>query len=193
MTMPEMNAQSGPLAQPSCGRIGTVPGTVTPHSSEPRSGVDPASIHGCSRRVPVSYPLVSAMPPLGALVTAPGTARAHLGNILKLWRMSAYEEVAELLTSELVTNAVEASTDEHGHPIYVNGRMPLIFFRVLAYRDALILEVWDMMTTAPELQQASTYAEHGRGLFLVETLAARWDYKTAPNWPGKCVWAEISA
>ena len=60
----------------------------------------------------MSYPLVSTMPPLGALATAPGSARAHLRNTLTDWRMSVYEEVAELLTSELVTNAVVASTGD---------------------------------------------------------------------------------
>jgi anti-sigma regulatory factor (Ser/Thr protein kinase) len=140
----------------------------------------------------MSYPLVSIMPPLGALSTAPGSARAHLRNILKLWRMSSYEEVAELLASELVTNAVGASTDDNGQPIYVGGRLPVIFFRMLAYRDALVLEVWDMMPAAPVVQHANGYDEHGRGMFLVETLAARWSWKTAPDWPGKCVWVEIA-
>jgi hypothetical protein len=32
---------------------------------------------------------------------------------------------------------------------------------------------------------------HGRGLQLVDTLAYRWNWKTAPDWPGKCVWAEL--
>jgi hypothetical protein len=139
----------------------------------------------------VSYPLVSTMPPLGALRTAPGSARAHLRNTLAEWHMSAYEEVAELLTSEIVTNAVEASTDEYGHPVYVGGRLPVIIFRLLAYRDGLVLEVWDLNPTAPTIGNAATYDEHGRGLLLVDTLAHKWDWKTAPDWPGKCVWAEL--
>jgi hypothetical protein len=34
-------------------------------------------------------------------------------------------------------------------------------------------------------------AERGRGLLLVETLSYQWAWKTAPEWPGKCVWAEL--
>ena len=100
--------------------------------------------------------------------------------------------MAELLTSELVTNAVEASTDECGRPVYVNGHIALVVFRMLANRDGLVLEVWDMMPTAPEVRQATLNDEHGRGLLLVETLASRWDWRTVPDWPGKCVWAEIA-
>jgi anti-sigma regulatory factor (Ser/Thr protein kinase) len=144
-----------------------------------------------SRLDPVTYPLVSQMPPLGALATAPGSARAHLRSTLKAWHMSLYQEIAELLTSELVTNAVEASSDGNGQPIYFNGSLPVVIFRMLAYKNSLVLEVWDMTPSAPEVWQADALDEHGRGMFLVETLASRWNWKTAPNWPGKCVWAEI--
>jgi anti-sigma regulatory factor (Ser/Thr protein kinase) len=106
--------------------------------------------------------------------------------------MSAYEETAELLTSELVTNAVEASTDQRGNPVYVNGRMAIIIFRMLGYPQSLVLEVWDLMPAVPEVRQAGDLDERGRGMFLVHTLAHRWNYKTTPDWPGKCVWAEIA-
>lgn len=137
------------------------------------------------------YPLVSQMTPLGALQTAPGCARAHLRDTLAEWQMTAYEEVAELLTSELVTNAVLASTDEQGHPVYVNGHMAVVIFRMVANPDGLVLEAWDLVPTAPVMRQPGTWDESGRGLLLVHTLAERWDWKTATNWPGKCVWAEL--
>lgn len=195
-----MSVNSGHMAQPSqppCGRTGVVPGTTSgPHrSSELCSGTGPA-FHNAkcvpgSTPAPVSYPLVSTMPPLGALKTAPGAVRAHLKSTLIGWDMAAYEEVAELLSSELVTNAVVASTDEHGKPRYIEGNLPVIVFRMLGYRDALILEVWDMIRKEPVVQQADDLDEHGRGMLLVETLATRWNWKTAPDWPGKCVWVEI--
>jgi anti-sigma regulatory factor (Ser/Thr protein kinase) len=141
---------------------------------------------------PPRYPLVSQLAPLGALTTAPGCARAHVKDTLKKWGLSAYEEVAELLISEMVTNAVEASADEHGHPIYVNGRMPLIVVRLVATGDGVVLEVWDFMPSLPEVQTPAAMEERGRGMFLVETLSYRWAWRTAPDWPGKCVWAELT-
>lgn len=137
------------------------------------------------------YPLVSQMTPLGALNTAPGCARAHLRDTLAEWGLTAYEEVAELLTSELVTNAVLASTDEQGHPVYVNGHMAVVIFRMIANRDGLVLEAWDLVPIPPVMRQVGVWDESGRGLFLVDTLSHQWAWKTAPHWPGKCVWAEL--
>jgi anti-sigma regulatory factor (Ser/Thr protein kinase) len=141
--------------------------------------------------MPMRYPLVSQMTPLGALKTAPGCARAHLRRTLSEWDMTAYDEVAELLTSELVTNAVLASTDEQGHPVYINGHLPFVIFRMIANRDGLVLEAWDLVPTPPVMRQVGAWDESGRGLLLVDTLSQRWDGKALLGWPGKCVWAEI--
>jgi hypothetical protein len=140
---------------------------------------------------PVRYPLVSQLAPLGALLTAPGCARAHLRDTLAEWDMTAYREVAELLTSELVSNAVLASTNEQGRPVYFNGHLAVVIFRMLAYPSSLVLEAWDLVPTPPVMRQVGVWDESGRGLLLVDTLAQRWDWKTVANWPGKCVWAEL--
>jgi hypothetical protein len=131
------------------------------------------------------------MTPLGTLPTAPGCARAHVRDTLEQWGLSAYAEVAELLISEMVTNAVEASTDERGQPVYLNGQMPVIVLRLVATQHRVVLEVWDTMPTLPAMRQPGALEEHGRGLLLVDTLAFRWAWKTVPDWPGKCVWAEL--
>lgn len=151
----------------------------------------PLQAPGQPARAPVSYPLVSTLAPLGAVPTAPGCARAHLRNTLGEWNMDGHGEVAELVASELVTNAVEASTDGQGHPVYIDGHMAIVIFRMLANRDGLVLEAWDLAPAVPVVRNAGTYDEDGRGLFLVQTLAYRWDWKVVPDWPGKCVWAEI--
>jgi hypothetical protein len=107
--------------------------------------------------------------------------------------MAMFAESAELVASELVTNAVRASTDERGHPLYHDGRMAVIHVRLIADRDRgrLVLEVWDMSSSPPAIQHAAAEAEQGRGLELVAALAHRWDWRTGPGWPGKCVWAEL--
>ena len=140
----------------------------------------------------MSNPLVSSMAPLGALPTAPACVRVHVRDTLDEWNMAGLVDVAELLASELVTNAVEASTDDHGHPRYVDGLMAIVVFRMLACQRGLVLEVWDLVPTPPVLRQRGLYDESGRGLRLVDTLASRWHWKVVPNWPGKCVWAECA-
>jgi len=134
---------------------------------------------------------VSQMPPLGALPTAPGCARAHVRDTLKQWRLSAYAEVAELLISEMVTNAVGAFTDGHGQPAYITGRLPVIIVRLVATQHGVVLEVWDPVATVPGIRQPHVLEEHGRGLLLIDALAFRWDWRTVPGWRGKCVWAEL--
>lgn len=142
------------------------------------------------------WPFVNIMAPLGALPTAPACVRAHVRNTLAEWRMTSLMDTAdidtaELVASELATNAIQASTDEHGHPIYVGGRMAVIFVRLLADRTRLVLEVWDMAQTLPAARHVSADDESGRGLELVEATSVNWGWKTAPDWPGKCVWAEL--
>jgi len=137
------------------------------------------------------WPLSSTMAPLGALLTAPACARAHVRTTLADWRMTAFADAAELVASELVTNAVRASTDERGNPRYHHGQMAVVHVRLLADRDRLLLEVWDMCPLPPAIVCAAADAEQGRGLQLVDALAHRWDWNTGPGWPGKCVWAEL--
>jgi hypothetical protein len=137
------------------------------------------------------WPLVSIMAPLGALPTAPACVRAHVRNTLTEWRMTPLIDTAELVASELATNAIQASTDEHGHPIYFKGRMAVIFVRLLADRKRLVVEVWDMAKTLPTVRHANANEESGRGLELVEAVSVNWGWKAAPDWPGKCVWAEL--
>ena len=85
-------------------------------------------------------------------------------------------EIAQLLTSELVTNAFE-----HGA-----GSI-----RVEAHRSAkcLRVSVFDDGTALPQRRQADPWATSGRGLMLVESLATRWGVNR--HTPGKCVWFEL--
>ncbi|MFE3503465.1 ATP-binding protein [Kitasatospora sp. NPDC059146] len=93
-----------------------------------------------------------------------------------------YREVGELLTSELVGNAVLHS----GMP----GRLIWVSFDVNATR--LRIEVHDAGDRPPVPQQSDPGAVGGRGLLLVAALAAEWGHFPRPGGVGKAVWCECA-
>lgn len=89
-------------------------------------------------------------------------------------------DVAELLGSEVLTNAVR-----HGAP---NGAVSL---SVTASDGALRVTVTDGGATLPVVREPAADAVGGRGLQLVEALAAAWGVQ--PHLPtGKSVWFELA-
>ena len=67
------------------------------------------------------WPLSSVLPPMGALKTAPRTARMHLQDTLKEWSLTELIDDGELIASELVTNVVRMAHDPvTGRPVYIN-------------------------------------------------------------------------
>lgn len=84
-----------------------------------------------------------------------------------------YADVAELLTSELVTNAVLHA----GTTVQVT---------VSDEADGLRVEVTDHSAAAPQRRRYSAEAATGRGLGLVESLASAWGTRSGS--PGKTVW-----
>jgi anti-sigma regulatory factor (Ser/Thr protein kinase) len=83
---------------------------------------------------------------------------------------------AELIVSELVTNAVRYGT-------------PPMSLRLILGR-VLTIEVKDASPTSPHLRHARTLDEGGRGLFIVSQLTDRWGTRRSPQ--GKTIWAETS-
>ncbi|MET8807902.1 ATP-binding protein [Streptomyces sp. NPDC004546] len=81
---------------------------------------------------------------------------------LTYWGQTGSIETAELLLTELATNALR-----HGH-----GRD--IGVRVYLWDGRCVIEVNDGSPTRPELRHARPYDEGGRGLFLVESMAEQW-------------------
>lgn len=84
-----------------------------------------------------------------------------------------YADVAELLTSELVTNAV----------LHAGTTVEL---RVSNEEDGIRVEVSDQSAAAPQRRRYSAEAATGRGLGLVEALASSWGTRTGSR--GKTVW-----
>ena len=73
------------------------------------------------------WPLASALPPLGALPSLPGTIRAHVDIVLAEWQMGDLADTAKLVASELVTNAVKEFTTPEGEPICRRQRGSVAF------------------------------------------------------------------
>jgi anti-sigma regulatory factor (Ser/Thr protein kinase) len=96
------------------------------------------------------------------------------------WSGSNIIEPATLMTSELVTNAVQHSrTDfDSEHPIAM---------RVRTTRRGVRIEVDDDCDTAPVRRDATD--EGGRGLTIVDTMSTAWGTRESQN--GKTVWFEL--
>ncbi|MGW1952708.1 SpoIIE family protein phosphatase [Streptomyces sp. NPDC001920] len=95
---------------------------------------------------------------------------------LGTWSLSEASFTAELVVSELVTNAIRYGT----HPIRL---------RLIHDTATLICEVSDTSHTAPHLRRAKVFDEGGRGLLLVAQLTQRWGSRHTTE--GKTIWAEI--
>jgi anti-sigma regulatory factor (Ser/Thr protein kinase) len=92
------------------------------------------------------------------------------------------------ITSELITNAITASTTA-APP----GTEPRPVTLWIAARDQeLRIRVWDPDLTPPPLHQPppDPLTEHGRGLLIVTALSRQWGWHPAPN-GGKYVWATL--
>lgn len=139
-----------------------------------------------------SWPLSSATPPLAALPTVPALGRLFARAILHTWHEDSLVQDAELIVSELTDNAVTASADGDGRPVYVAGRMPVIQVRLLTDGVRLLIEVWDQAPGTPVLRKVTGNEESGRGLMLVDAIADKWGWTPADGQPGKVVWAELS-
>ncbi|MGW7422721.1 SpoIIE family protein phosphatase [Streptomyces sp. NPDC054813] len=103
--------------------------------------------------------------------------RKQVVEQLDVWDLTMAAFTAELVVSELVTNAIRY------------GARP-IRLRLIHDTTRLICEVSDTSHTAPHLRRAKTWDEGGRGLLLVAQLTQRWG--TRHTGEGKTIWAELS-
>jgi len=103
-----------------------------------------------------------------------GQARRSVHDQLDEWGLAEASFVAELVVSELVTNAIRYGAE----PIQLR----------LIHDHALICEVSDGNPTSPHLRRARSFDEGGRGLLLVAQLTSNWGTRHTPQ--GKTIWAE---
>jgi anti-sigma regulatory factor (Ser/Thr protein kinase) len=120
--------------------------------------------------------------------TAPRQARRLLDGIpgveegvLAEWGLRHLAESADLIVSELVTNAVLHGAEPASFTIYTDRE---------ADRGLLFIEVEDSKPDAPDPGDADENAESGRGLMIVEALAEDWGVE--PTTGGKRVWASLA-
>jgi anti-sigma regulatory factor (Ser/Thr protein kinase) len=133
-----------------------------------------------------AVPVLAAEPPAGrpqcripllADLAAAGTARKAVADVIRAWRVPVDADVAVLLASELVTNAVT-----HGGP----AADTLVLLTITRDTGGLRVDVHDGSGDLPVLDEASAEAECGRGLLLVTSLSAEWGFYRTPA--GKAVY-----
>ncbi|MFD5221918.1 ATP-binding protein [Streptomyces tendae] len=109
------------------------------------------------------------------------TARSLVRRTLGEWRLDSVGDIAALLVSELVTNALRHATGPIGVRL-VRGPA--------GAAGVLLVEVSDPLPDPPRERVARPDDEDGRGLQLVASAARRWG--TRPGEAGKTVWFELA-
>ena len=105
--------------------------------------------------------------------------RRALRELLRQWGRPGRSDIAELLTSELVTNAL-IHTD---HDAVLTATVA---------PGGLRVEVRDFVARRPRLRVPNADdGTHGRGLVLVQSLADAWGVRA--HGVGKAVWFELDA
>ena len=110
-----------------------------------------------------------------------GRARRSARTMLNDWRLGHLVEDVDLVVSELVTNALlHTGEGIDAAPAPIRLELDLSGGR-------LTCRVVDSSPLPPMPEEAADTAESGRGLVLVDALAAEWDWEDLPD--GKAVWA----
>ena len=111
---------------------------------------------------------------------APGDARGHVRRVCRRWQIDdEAREAAEIVVTELVTNAVEHA--ESAAVVEVERRPSS--FR-LTVRD------YDL-SVVPQAHLPDPTSPRGRGLAMVAAVARDWGVE--PHDDGKTIWAEMAA
>jgi anti-sigma regulatory factor (Ser/Thr protein kinase) len=115
---------------------------------------------------------------------AAGRARRLVTELLACWGRGEDAEVARLLVSEVVTNAVRFA-----------GGQERLQIHLAAHADRVRISVRDGSELRPIVKTARDDDEAGRGMHLVAALASEWGVLDGPAGPepGKQVWFELAA
>src|ERR1700759_2379656 len=118
------------------------------------------------------WPLRSSLE-LGALPTAVPCACVHTQLVLWEWGLNSLAESAELLVSELVTNAVNATAGQDGR---------VVALHLSGNATQVLIEVHDADPQPPGPRAPSGESPEARdGVLLVAALSTRWDWYPTEN------------
>jgi two-component sensor histidine kinase len=109
---------------------------------------------------------------------APAQARRVLRNMIDTLVPLDVAHTAELLVSELVTNAITHGT----------GTVRLV---IDCTNHCLSVTVSDDEPVGPEIQPERLMSDGGRGLRMIESLSSAWGVKPREDGPGKEVWFRL--
>ncbi|CAL9554847.1 hypothetical protein SUDANB21_04515 [Streptomyces sp. enrichment culture] len=107
-------------------------------------------------------------------------ARRAVREQLRRWELDGVTDLAELLVSELVTNALR----------HAAGPVGVCLSRPAGPDGVLLLEVSDPVPEPPRTRDVRLDDESGRGLQLLARSSRRWGHRTGPH--GKTVWCELA-
>src|ERR1700730_1856455 len=120
--------------------------------------------------------------PRAAAPAATGEARRRVRAAIRSWPVPVEEDVALLLTSELVTNAVRHEAGQGAQAVMLV---------ISCSSGRLRVDVHDTSHSLPAVADVPADAETGRGLLLVETLSDEWGYYRTPA--GKAVYFTLAS
>jgi len=131
---------------------------------------------------PLPQPTATCM--LGTRPESVKTGRDFTRATLAEWDMPALADAAELVVSELVTNALR-----HGIPSACQlASERCVRLRLLAQAPFVMCMVTDPGADIPVLRESGPTSESGRGLNVVESCSVRWGWHLLDD-GGKVVWA----
>ncbi|MEU4234722.1 ATP-binding protein [Nonomuraea sp. NPDC026600] len=130
--------------------------------------------------------------PLPAMASSVATARMHTRLLMSKWHLLPVVDDAELVVSEIVTNAIKATNIIPPQTRYPDlyDRMEVVCLCFYQLAGELVVEVWDPKREPPQCRDVTLDDEGGRGLVLVEALSKRWGTRWPPT-GGKVVWASL--
>jgi len=110
-----------------------------------------------------------------------GLARAFVAQTFSSKQINADSDAATLLTSEVVTNAIQ-----HTRSGVDGGSVTIV---VIGVAHGVLIEIIDDGAAGAPIVKGDLYAAEGHGLFLVQHLATEWGY--LKDSAGTTVWFHL--